>query len=114
MNYTYILECADGTFYCGWTNCLEKRLKAHNAGIGAKYTRARRPVALVYYEEFGTKEEAMRREAAVKKMTRRQKEKLIAGASPCWDRLSEAEKNGSLLPRREPFENHATKAYIII
>ena len=100
MNYTYILECADGTFYCGWTNCLEKRLKAHNAGIGSKYTRARRPVALVYYEEFGTKEVAMRREAAVKKMTRRQKEKLIAGESPCAARDSGTEKSGSVLSQK--------------
>ena len=98
MNYTYILKCADGTFYCGWTNCLEKRLKAHNDGTGAKYTRARRPVTLIYYEEFRTKEEAMKREAAVKRMTRRQKEQLIAGAGPGWDRHSEAEKNGSLHP----------------
>lgn len=56
------MECADGTFYTGWTNCLEKRLKAHNEGKnGAKYTRTKRPVVLVYYEGFGTKEEAMRR-----------------------------------------------------
>ena len=51
-NYTYILRCADGTYYCGWTNNLDRRLKAHNEGKGAKYTRSRRPVALVYYEPF--------------------------------------------------------------
>ena len=61
-NYTYILRCADGTYYCGWTNNLDRRLKAHNEGKGAKYTRSRRPVALVYYEAFSTKEAAMRRE----------------------------------------------------
>ena len=61
-NYTYILRCTDGTYYCGWTNNLDRRLKAHNEGKGAKYTRSRRPVALVYYEAFSTKEEAMRRE----------------------------------------------------
>lgn len=77
MNYTYILQCADGTLYCGWTNCLEKRLKAHNEGRGAKYTKSRRPVALAYYEEFETKSEAMRREAAIKKLKREQKEALI-------------------------------------
>ena len=55
MNYTYILTCADGTLYCGWTNDLDKRLKAHNAGRGAKYTKSRRPVALSYYEAFETK-----------------------------------------------------------
>ncbi len=67
MNYTYILRCADDTLYCGWTNHLEKRLIAHNQGKGAKYTKARRPVVLAYWEEFSTKEEAMRREAAIKK-----------------------------------------------
>ena len=65
MNYTYILECKDGTYYTGWTNNLEKRLKDHNEGKGAKYTRARRPVVLAYYEEFETKEEAMQREYAI-------------------------------------------------
>ena len=77
MNYTYIVQCADGTLYTGWTNCLEKRLKAHNSGHGAKYTKSRRPVALVYWEAFETKSEAMRREAAIKKMRKDQKEKLI-------------------------------------
>ena len=77
-NYTYILTCADGTLYCGWTNHLEQRVKAHNEGRGAKYTRARRPVVLSYYEVFATKEEAMRREYAIKRLTRRQKLALIA------------------------------------
>ena len=62
MNYTYIVKCSDGSFYTGWTNDLEKRIKAHNDGKGAKYTKSRRPVVLAYYEEFHTKEEAMRRE----------------------------------------------------
>lgn len=77
MNYTYILKCADDTLYCGWTNHLEKRLSAHNQGKGAKYTKARRPVVLAYWEEFSTKEEAMRREAAIKKLSRRDKLKLM-------------------------------------
>lgn len=77
MTYTYLLQCADGTLYCGWTNDLDKRLKAHNDGRGAKYTKARRPVTVAYYETFGTKEEAMKREAAIKKLTRKQKERLI-------------------------------------
>ena len=51
-NYTYIVRCADGTFYTGWTTCLERRLAAHNRGDGAKYTRARRPVTLYYYETW--------------------------------------------------------------
>ena len=77
MNYTYILECKDGTYYTGWTNNLEKRLKDHNDGKGAKYTKPRLPVSLIYYEEHETKEEAMRREYAIKHMTRCEKGKLI-------------------------------------
>ena len=78
MNYTYIVLCADGTLYTGWTNCLQKRLKAHNEGkAGAKYTRSKRPVKLVYYEGVETKEEAMRREYAIKQLTRKQKLNLM-------------------------------------
>ena len=76
-NYTYILKCADDTLYCGWTNDLEKRLAAHNAGTAAKYTRTRRPVELVYYEEFETKQEAMSREFHIKRMSRLEKLELI-------------------------------------
>lgn len=77
MNYTYILKCKDGTYYTGWTNHLEKRIQDHNDGKGAKYTKVRRPVELVYWEKFATKEEAMKREYAIKQMTRKKKEKLI-------------------------------------
>ena len=76
-NYTYILRCADGTLYTGWTYDLEKRLAAHNAGTAAKYTRPRRPVTLVYQEAFPTKEEAMRRERQIKRLTRAEKLALI-------------------------------------
>ncbi|MEA4965069.1 MAG: GIY-YIG nuclease family protein [Oscillospiraceae bacterium] len=72
-NYTYILECADGSLYTGWTNDLAKRLAAHNRGAASKYTRPRRPVTLFYYEEYQTKEEAMRREVAIKRLTRQEK-----------------------------------------
>ena len=75
--YAYIVECADGTLYSGWTNDLEKRIAAHNAGQGAKYTRSRRPVTLKYYEEFEDKKEALRREAALKKLSREEKQALI-------------------------------------
>ena len=78
MNYTYIMSCADGTLYTGWTNSLEKRLAAHNSEkSGAKYTRSRRPVELVYYEGFQTKEEAMRREYAIKQLSRQEKLAMI-------------------------------------
>lgn len=76
-NYTYLLECNDGSLYTGWTNDLKKRLTAHNAGIASKYTRARLPVTLVYYEELSTKEEAMKREYAIKQLSASQKRKLL-------------------------------------
>lgn len=78
-NFTYIVKCSDGSLYTGWTNDLDKRLKAHNSGRGAKYTKTRRPVELVYYEKFLTKQEAMSREARIKQLSRSQKLELIAG-----------------------------------
>ncbi len=80
-NYTYILECADGTYYCGWTNDIDKRLRTHNAGKGGKYTRARLPVRLVHLETFPTKEEAMAREWQIKQLKREQKEEIIRGGN---------------------------------
>lgn len=77
LNYTYIVRCRDNTLYTGWTNNLEKRIADHNAGKGAKYTKSRRPVELVYYENFETKEEAMKREYAIKHLTREDKLKLF-------------------------------------
>ena len=78
--WVYILRCADGTLYTGSTNDLDRRLAAHNAGRGAKYTRTRRPVALVYREEAADKSAALQREAALKKLARAAKLRLIAGA----------------------------------
>ena len=76
-HFTYILRCSDDSLYTGYTTNLAKRLQTHNAGKGAKYTKARLPVEMVYQEEYVTKEEAMRREAAIKKLTRKQKIELI-------------------------------------
>lgn len=76
MNYTYILLCADGTFYTGWTDDIEKRLAAHNRGRGAKYTKSRLPVMLYYSEAFATKSEAMRREYEIKQLARKEKQAL--------------------------------------
>ena len=76
MHYVYILKCADGTLYTGWTTNLENRIKAHNSKKGAKYTRSRTPVELFYNEEFETKSEALKREAAIKKMSRADKTML--------------------------------------
>lgn len=77
MNYTYIIECSDKTLYTGWTNNLEKRIKAHNSGRGAKYTRGRIPVKIVYYEVFSEKTQAQKREYAIKKMKKSEKLDII-------------------------------------
>ncbi|MBQ6713822.1 MAG: GIY-YIG nuclease family protein [Selenomonadales bacterium] len=75
--YVYMLSCADGSLYTGWTNDLAKRLDNHQAGKGAKYTRSRLPVMLVYHETYKTESEARKRECAIKKLTRQQKQQLI-------------------------------------
>ena len=77
MFYTYILKCGDGSFYCGYTNDVEKRLEKHKSGTGAKYTRSHLPLEIVYIEEFESKSDALKRECEIKSMTRSQKEKLI-------------------------------------
>lgn len=75
--YTYILKCADDTLYCGYTTDLKKRIKTHNSGKGAKYTKPRIPVELIFFEEFETKSEALKRECEIKKLKREDKIKLI-------------------------------------
>lgn len=77
MYYVYILKCCDGTLYCGYTNDVEKRFETHQSGKGAKYTRGRLPLELVYTEEFETKSEAMKRECEIKKMNREKKMEII-------------------------------------
>lgn len=77
MYYVYLLRCCDNTLYCGYTTDINKRVNTHNAGKGAKYTKSRRPVVLVYFEQCETKSEALRREAQIKKMPREKKELLI-------------------------------------
>ena len=81
MNYVYMLRCRDGSLYTGWTNDLEKRLKAHNSGSASKYTRTRLPAELVYFEEWESKEAAMSREWHIKRLTREEKLRLIDNAS---------------------------------
>lgn len=83
LHYVYILVCRDGTFYTGYTNHLQSRLNTHNAGRGAKYTRSRRPVYLVYHEVFLNKHDALSREYFLKKLTRSQKLQLILGRCFC-------------------------------
>ena len=87
MNYVYLLRCADGSLYCGWTTDLEARVRAHNSGRGAKYTRSRLPVTLAYAETYEDRHEALSREYRIKKMDRTAKEKLIlTGRNICADR----------------------------
>ncbi len=76
-HYIYILECRDHTYYTGYTNCIDERLKKHQNGKASKYTRGRRPVKLIYFEELESKSLALKREINIKKLTRLQKQKLI-------------------------------------
>lgn len=81
MNYVYLLKCGDGSLYCGWTTDLEARVEQHRLGRGAKYTRSRLPVKLVWYETYEDRHEALSREWHIKHMDRVQKLKLISGAA---------------------------------
>lgn len=88
-NFTYIVECSDGTLYTGWTNNLEHRVETHNVGKGAKYTKSRRPVKLVYFETYSSKEEAMRREWEIKQLSRTEKMEADQGEIKIKNRLFE-------------------------
>ena len=77
-HYVYLLRCADNSLYCGWTTDLEERVKAHNRGDGAKYTRSRLPAVLVYHETFTDRHEALSREWHIKQLTKAKKEQLIS------------------------------------
>lgn len=77
MYFIYIVKCRDETYYTGYTTDIERRLKAHNEGKGAKYTRCRLPVELVYWEQYEEKSQALKREYAIKQLTRKQKQQLI-------------------------------------
>lgn len=78
-HWVYVVRCADGTYYTGYTTDVERRVATHNTGDGAKYTRGRTPVRLVHSEHFDTRSAAMQREAAIKSLTRSAKERLVAG-----------------------------------
>jgi putative endonuclease len=77
VHYVYVVECADGTLYTGYTTDPERRVAEHNDGDGAKYTRGRTPVELLYVESFETKSAAMSREYEIKQLSRRKKERLV-------------------------------------
>jgi len=79
MHYVYVLECADGTYYTGYTTDVERRVAEHDAGEGAKYTRGRTPVELRHVERYDTRSGAMSREYEIKSLSRAAKERLVAG-----------------------------------
>ncbi len=87
--FVYLLRCADGTLYAGTTNDLHRRVQQHNAGTGARYTAGRRPVVLVYVENCVSRSEALRREAGLRKLSRREKLRLVAANAPEFLRLTE-------------------------
>ena len=82
MPFVYMVRCADGTYYTGWTADIARRLAQHNAGLGGRYTRTRRPVMLVYQEEVPDRSTAMRREIVIKKYSHERKDRLIASQMP--------------------------------
>lgn len=94
MNYTYILRCADGTLYTGWTTDPQRRTAVHNAGKGARYTRSRLPAELIYQEAHSTKSAAMRREQQIKHLSRAEKLALIAGSPAVGLRGNPPEDDG--------------------
>ena len=78
--FCYLLECSDGSYYCGWTMDLEKRVQAHSSGKGARYTRSRLPIKLVFSEEFDDRSSAMRRECEIKGKNHREKKALVVSS----------------------------------
>ncbi len=96
--YCYIVECADGTFYTGWTTDTERRVKVHNAGRGARYTSMRRPVRLVYVEAQPDRTTAMRRERAIKRLPRLKKQALVAGFAQPAARLRRSTSSRAKAP----------------
>jgi len=82
MNYVYLLRCSDGSLYCGWTTDLDARLAAHSSGKGAKYTRSRLPVFLVYSEMYTERRPALSREWHIKRLTKAEKEELVRNGKP--------------------------------
>ncbi len=92
--YVYILQCADGTYYAGWTADLARRLAAHNAGRGSRYTRLRRPVEMVYWEEQPDRGSAQRREQQIKRLSRARKRALVDGFDALRDSDPTADQSG--------------------
>ena len=81
MHFVYLLECCDGSYYCGFTTDLDKRIKTHNEGKGSKYTMRRRPVKLIYSEQFKDKSQALKREIKIKSFSREEKQSLVFSKS---------------------------------
>jgi len=94
--FTYVVRCNDDSLYTGYTKDLINRINVHNAGMGAKYTRARLPVRLIYFEEFDSITKAMWRELEIKKMTRKQKLNLIKMKNISWTKFMDMHSGGNL------------------
>lgn len=91
MYFVYLLKCRDGTLYCGYSNHVEKRVKAHNEGKGARYTKARRPVKLIYSEKFDSRGGAMKRELEIKSLPAKEKWRLVSmGKSSILSQLNKS------------------------
>ncbi|MDD3269736.1 MAG: GIY-YIG nuclease family protein [Syntrophomonadaceae bacterium] len=101
MVFVYIVQCNDGSYYTGYTTNIERRLQEHNQGLASKYTRGRRPVICVYHEELSSKSEALKRELIIKKMTRGQKTRLIAGYSSKNDLIHKRDDNGKNIANKK-------------
>lgn len=110
--YVYIIQCADGTFYTGYTNDVHKRVETHNAGKGAKYTKTRRPCKLVWACGYETKSEAMKREYSIKQLTREQKINLINKEPKNWPTLA-GRLNNPLMSRGEALEQMKTNGDVL-
>jgi putative endonuclease len=95
VHWTYVIECADGSLYTGYTTDLQRRVREHDRGEGAKYTRGRTPVELVYSEQFDAKSPAMSREYEIKQLSRTEKERLVAEAETAGSETSEARTTGA-------------------
>lgn len=103
--FIYMVECSDGTFYTGWTNDVAARVAAHNAGSGARYTRGRGPVRLVYWEECADKPAAQRREWEIKRLSRDQKRQLVIHCSPTIENAAADSAEGGVAPCTEDPQN---------
>ncbi len=111
--FCYILECSDGTFYTGWTTDPKRRLRQHNTGRGARYTRTHGPVKLVYVEECEDRRAAMKRELAIKRLPRLRKKKLIGEEGPLNTRDTKGHEGKHVGNTHQPLPGTAAGAVVV-